>query len=101
MINKNCLIQLIITFLFCFSVVKAESPKTLEELEAAILQAMVDEDAPAVGIALVNKNGPYWIAGLGKADIEKDVDANENTMFRIGSTSKMFVSLAILKFRQF
>ena len=31
------------------------------------------------------------------ANLENDVDADEYSMFRIGSTSKMFVSLAVLK----
>jgi hypothetical protein len=38
-------------------------PQTLEELKAAIEKIRVDTNTPAVGIALVNKDGPYWIAG--------------------------------------
>lgn len=72
-------------------------PKTLEELKAAIEKIRKDTNTPAVGIALVNKDGPYWIAGLGEADIEKHTKADENTMFRIGSVSKMFVALSVLK----
>ena len=76
------------------------SPKTITELQIAIEKVLDETETPAVGLALVNREGPIWLAGLGKADIEKDADANENTMFRIGSTSKMFVSLAILKLQE-
>lgn len=76
------------------------TPRSIEELKTAIEIIMTEFKVPAVGIALVDKEGPVWIAGLGKADIEKDIDANENTMFRIGSTSKMFVALAILKLQE-
>ncbi len=76
---------------------KGKNPETLEELQTAIERVLKRTKTPAVGVALVNENGPVWVAGLGKADIAADKDADENTMFRIGSTSKMFVSLAILK----
>jgi len=72
-------------------------PTTLEELQAAIVEIMEDDDLPAVGIALVDIDGPVWIDALGKSDLEEDVDANADSMFRIGSTSKMFVALAVLK----
>ena len=63
---------------------KNQSQK-LEELKLAIEKIRKDTNTPAVGIALVDKDGPYWVAGLGEADLEKHVKADENTMFRIGS----------------
>ena len=72
-------------------------PTTLEELQAAIVEIMEEDELPAVGIALVDIDGPVWIDALGKSDLEEDVDANADSMFRIGSTSKMFVALAVLK----
>lgn len=77
-----------------------KSPQTIQELQVAIEKVMMEENIPAVGIAMVNENGPVWITSLGKANIEKDIDADENTMFRIGSTSKMFTALAILKLQE-
>lgn len=73
------------------------TPKTLDELKGAIEQIRKETNTPAVGIALVNKEGPLWVAGLGEADTEKHNPADENTLFRIGSVSKMFAALAILK----
>lgn len=72
-------------------------PETLEELRAAIARVVEDNDVPAVGIAMVDETGPVWVGAIGKANLENDVDADENTMFRIGSTSKMFVALSVLK----
>jgi len=71
--------------------------QTLDELKIAIEKIRVETNTPALGIALLNKDGPYWIAGLGEADREKHIKADENTMFRIGSVSKMFVALSIQK----
>lgn len=73
------------------------SPKTLNELQATIEKIRQDTHTPAIGIALVNKNGPYWVAGLGETNVEDHVKTDENTMFRIASVSKMFVGLSVLK----
>ena len=72
-------------------------PTTLAELQAAVEDVRLEHDVPAVGIALVGPGGPVWVDALGKADLEKDLDANADSLFRIGSVSKMFVALAVLQ----
>ena len=80
---------------------KSDPPiETIAQLRTAIEKVLKDTRTPAVGIAMVNEKGPVWIAGIGKADVEKNIDADSTTMFRIGSTSKMFVSLSILKLQE-
>ena len=74
-----------------------EKPETLEELKEAIAAVLEEHGLPAVGIAMLDETGPVWIGAIGKADLENEVDADEHSMFRIGSTSKMFVALAVLK----
>ncbi|MDO8343186.1 MAG: serine hydrolase [Cellvibrio sp.] len=90
--------------LMCFIYLPAQAneqvPQTLEELKTAIEKIRQDTNTPAIGIALVNKDGPYWIAGLGETNIETHTKADENTLFRIGSVSKMFAALAVLKLQE-
>ena len=74
-----------------------EVPQTLDELKIAIEKVRVESGLPGLGIALVDKNGPYWVAGLGEADKESHRPVDTDTLFRIGSTSKMFVALSVLK----
>lgn len=107
-IKKNNLFSFLVLLLaIIFSpVVKAQevegnqTPTTIEELRKAILEILQETNTPAAGIALVNKDGPVWIEGLGNADREEGIEANEETMFRIGSTSKIFVALAVLKLQE-
>ena len=47
-------------------------------------------------MAIVHKDGPEWVTGLGVADVATDRAATADTLFRIGSTSKAFTSLSIL-----
>jgi len=72
-------------------------PTTIEELEAAITGVLDEYKVPAVGIAMVDENGPVWVTAIGKANLAAGTDADADSMFRIGSTSKMFIALSILK----
>ena len=73
------------------------APATLAELKERVTRIVAENDVPAVGIALVDETGPLWVDSIGTANLESGTDANADSMFRIGSTSKMFVSLAVLK----
>lgn len=74
-----------------------KEPSTLQELQLAITSVVEEKEVPAVSIAMVDESGPVWIGAIGKANLENGVEADEDTLFRIGSTSKMFVALSVLK----
>jgi CubicO group peptidase (beta-lactamase class C family) len=76
---------------------RAPNPKNLEELKQSVAEVIKRYNIPAVAIAMVDDNGPVWVGALGKSNLENNTDADENTLFRIASTSKMFVSLSVLK----
>ncbi|WKN42981.1 serine hydrolase [Tunicatimonas pelagia] len=87
-------------FIFAYGQQNQASINNIAELTSAIEQVMRETQTPAIGVALINADGTGWVAGLGQADIENDVAADEQTMFWIGSVSKMFVSLAIIYTRK-
>ena len=72
-------------------------PATVDELLEALGETIESHDVPAVGVALVDTAGPVWVGSLGTADIETNTAADAATIYRIGSTSKMFVALAVLQ----
>lgn len=72
-------------------------PGSIAELREAIVDVLEEGEVPAIGIAIVDESGPVWIDAIGKANLENNIDADEHSMFRIGSTSKMFVALSVLK----
>ena len=75
-------------------------PETLIELKESINEVLKETNTAGAGIVMINGDSVVWIGGLGKADIENNINVNENTMFRLGSISKMMVSLAILKLQE-
>ncbi|MFD2516013.1 serine hydrolase domain-containing protein [Pontibacter locisalis] len=101
--HSYCIVLLAIAFTsvtYGQSVTEKQAPKTIEQLRTAILQVLQETGTPAAGIAMVKKEGPVWVEGLGMADIAKGTKADQETMFRIGSTSKIFAALAILKLQE-
>src|SRR5690242_12592351 len=75
-------------------------PQTLEELQR-IMADVVDKDhVTGAGIALVSRGQVLWCGGIGKADLAANHDAACNTEFRVGSISKTFVALALLKLEE-
>ena len=73
------------------------TPTTIEELVAAIADRIEEHEVPAIGIAMVDENGPVLLTAIGKADLAAGSEVDTDSMFRIGSTSKMFVALSVLK----
>jgi CubicO group peptidase (beta-lactamase class C family) len=75
-------------------------PKTLAELRTAIQKALSMTETPGAGVVLVSGDETILLEGFGKADMENNVDVTDSTMFRLGSISKMYVALAILKLQE-
>jgi CubicO group peptidase (beta-lactamase class C family) len=76
---------------------RTPAPTNLVELKQSVSAIIERYEVPAIGIAMIDKDGPVWIGALGQANLEQDIGADERTLFRIASTSKMFVSLSILR----
>jgi CubicO group peptidase (beta-lactamase class C family) len=93
---------LILSLLVSFCIAadkKEEKPKpaqSIPELQQQIEKILKDSHTPGVSIAIVRKDGPEWVTGLGISDVASGRATTADTLFRIGSTSKAFASLSIL-----
>src|SRR5262245_1840118 len=70
--------------------------QSLDELWQQLTKILKDTKTPGLSIAIVHRDGPEWVGGLGKSDVAGNRDVTPETLFRIGSTSKAFASLSIL-----
>ena len=75
-------------------------PKTLEELQKAMKDTVEKNHVTGAGLALVSNGQLLWCGGFGKADLAANRDATCDTEFRVGSISKTFVALALLKLEE-
>jgi CubicO group peptidase (beta-lactamase class C family) len=70
---------------------------TVSQLSAYITNQMAANGVAGLSLALVESNAIVWSQGFGKAVLENNVDATAQTVYRIGSVSKLFTTLAVLK----
>ena len=75
-------------------------PKTLPEFQKAMKDVVDKAHLPGAGIALVSNGELLWCGGIGKADLASGRDITCDTEFRVGSISKSFVALALLKLQE-
>ena len=66
-------------------------------LTALIEHEMADKQIPAISIALVDGDRTVWARGFGSADAPAGTAANANTVYRIGSVSKLFTDIGIMQ----
>jgi CubicO group peptidase (beta-lactamase class C family) len=86
-------------YLFVFLLVVgplAQGAELTDRIDAYIKEVMERDQIPGVSVG-VAKGGEVLVAkGYGYAEMENDVEATEHTVYRIGSVSKQFTSVAIM-----
>lgn len=68
-------------------------------LDAWIRHRVFERRQPGLSIGIIHEGELIWARGYGFADLETGVPATPGTVYRIGSLSKVFTALAILKLR--
>jgi CubicO group peptidase (beta-lactamase class C family) len=76
------------------------TPGSIPELELSIRKILTETKTPAAGVSILTRDAVIWAAGIGKADVAANRDATPDTLFRIASISKGFVSLSVLKLQE-
>ncbi|HEV8159879.1 MAG TPA: serine hydrolase domain-containing protein, partial [Pyrinomonadaceae bacterium] len=70
---------------------------TIEMLDAFIRREMADKELPAVSILLVDDQKIVWQQGYGFADPQAKTPVTADTIFRVGSVSKLFTDIAVMQ----
>ena len=71
-------------------------PATGRALLHSVAEAQADGRLPSLAAGLVREGAPAWFAGRGTVDETRPAGA---TQYRIGSLTKMFVAVAVLRLR--
>jgi CubicO group peptidase (beta-lactamase class C family)/D-alanyl-D-alanine dipeptidase len=69
-------------------------------LERVVDQEMRDKGVPAISVALVVGSTIVWAKGFGVADPDENVPATAETVYRVGSVSKLFTDIGIMKLQE-
>lgn len=69
-------------------------------IERMVVREMADKGLPAVSIVLVDGTDIVWARGFGLARPRDSVAATANTVYRVGSVSKLFTDIALMRLVQ-
>lgn len=74
-----------------------EYTEALAKLQTAIRYEVEQKELPAISISLVDRDRVVWADGFGFQDAKKKVPATAETVYRVGSVSKLFTDIAVLQ----
>jgi CubicO group peptidase (beta-lactamase class C family)/D-alanyl-D-alanine dipeptidase len=69
----------------------------VQTLKPFIEREMAEKELPGLSIAIVDDQQVVWAQGFGMADPRKNKPATADTVYRIGSVSKLFTDIAIMQ----
>ena len=77
---------------------RASYSATIQEAQDAAYEVLrTGGDATSLGIALVSRDGLVWTGSFGLADVATRVAPTADTMFGIGSVSKIFAAVVVMQ----
>src|SRR5262245_7989062 len=71
--------------------------EAIRGLERLIEQERQDAAIPGLSVALVDDQTVVWAKGFGHADLAKTKPATPETVYRVGSVSKLFTDIAVMQ----
>lgn len=85
-----------------FTIISAQNvipPETQTQIDALVEALMQTEHVPAFALSITKNNGEIlYNKGYGLRDREKNVTADADTLFGIGSVTKSFTAVVIVKY---
>jgi serine beta-lactamase-like protein LACTB len=69
----------------------------VEALDRFITHEVADKRLPALSLALVDNQKIVWARGYGFADADRKKPATADTVYRVGSVSKLFTDIAVMQ----
>jgi len=76
---------------------RADRAEVIKRLKTTIRYEVEQKQLPAFSIALVDKDRVVWAEGFGFQDADKKVPASAETVYRVGSVSKLFTDISLMQ----
>ncbi len=71
--------------------------QAINKLKTAVRYEVKQKQLPAFSVSLVAKDRIVWAKGFGFQDADKKVPATAETVYRVGSISKLFTDIAVMR----
>ena len=74
-----------------------DAPRSIDELRARIARVLEREHIAGAAFALVGRDGPIDVGGIGMSDRATHAPMTGDTAFRVGSLSKSVIALGVMR----
>jgi len=92
----KCLLPLLL-LVYASTPSPAQLPSTVAALVDSVQKLMEQDKVPGLMMVLMDKDSILWQGGLGHADLQKKVPVTSQHLFRLGSLTKTFTAMAVVK----
>jgi len=82
------------------TIVNADANEKIQKIDQFVQEQKAFSKIPGISLVIVEKGKTVYEKGFGYADVQSKTPVTSNTLFELGSTSKAFTGLAILKLEQ-
>ncbi|WP_420871378.1 serine hydrolase domain-containing protein [Lysinibacillus xylanilyticus] len=79
------------------TIVNADSTEKIQKIDQFVKEQKEISKIPGISVVIVEKGKTVYERGFGYADVNSKTPVTSDTLFELGSTSKAFTGLAILK----
>lgn len=86
-----------ITCILLFTIGRAHGQHKFDSLTYKLNQVFSNDSLPGLSVVLVNANGIIYEHSFGFADVANKIPYNTTTLQNIGSVSKTFIAVALMK----
>lgn len=69
----------------------------IKKLKAAVRTEVAEKELPAFSISIVDRDKIVWADGFGFQDADQKIPATAETVYRVGSISKLFTDIAVMQ----
>src|SRR5262245_31407939 len=84
------------TVFFAFAFASLVQTRPFDELESTVQTEMKNTNTPGVAVAVIRGDAVVFAKGFGVASVETKNPVSTDTLFQIGSLTKVFTSTAVL-----
>ncbi len=75
----------------------AKYSAAIKAIDALVESERADAGIPGISIAIIEDQAVIWSKGFGHADLAKARPATPDTVYRVGSVSKLFTDIAVMQ----
>ena len=97
LLGRSSVFFLTLLALLTVTVSASGSADRFAEIEKLVTDARTEFGTPGISVAVVVNDELIWSKGYGLADVENEVPAEANTVYRIASISKPIAATAVMQ----